>query len=431
MSSAKGGEQLHTRRKIMTRFRRGTVLIFLSLLALQSLTFGQSKEGVLLKYSYTGSGKPGVSGREFMAAMKHREVQKVLLDLATAPLSQVFLDEALKGTGVTPGDLQALGLIRTDGDRYLLAFSLYTRADLDKIRAVAEVEGKTLAAALLAHRSEIEEILTRDPLPGVDWRAVAYFVLGCASLDWDGLNLTVEKGYRTVPKEGTYLPEALQPGGGGSVRGLYWGSHSMHAPIAFTSFGDHYSQPRNALPDLLWYLDLNAPEPLKSHLIDAADALIRRRAGMMMLALRDSDKNRMQLAAAAGVTEEEAEKLLTLLAQLNYIRVVDDRYRAIIPVLTERDAPMVKQLRRIGHEVMVEWFAKHHEILCQKLGDLTPVRYGVLLSDGFYRVWHYVFGIANRELVTEGLFANPYDPGRSFKGFIPAVYQLDVVQGPL
>jgi len=212
MSSAKGGEQLHTRRKIMTRFRRGTVLIFLSLLALQSLTFGQSKEGVLLKYSYTGSGKPGVSGREFMAAMKHREVQKVLLDLATAPLSQVFLDEALKGTGVTPGDLQALGLIRTDGDRYLLAFSLYTRADLDKIRAVAEVEGKTLAAALLAHRSEIEEILTRDPLPGVDWRAVAYFVLGCASLDWDGLNLTVEKGYRTVPKEGTYLPEALQPG---------------------------------------------------------------------------------------------------------------------------------------------------------------------------------------------------------------------------
>lgn len=337
----------------MSRFFRGIALVFLSLVALQSPAFGQSQEEPLLNYSYSGSGKPGASGREFMDVMEHRKVQKVLLDVAAAPRSLAFFDRALKGTGVTLGGLEALGLVRRERERYVLAFSLYTRKDLDKIRAVAEVEGKTLAAALLTRRSEIEEILKSDPLPGVDWRAVAYFVLGCVSLDWDGLNLTAEKGYRTVPREGAYLPEARQPGGGGSIRGLYWGSHSMHDAIAVTSFGDHYAYPRYAFPDLLWRLDLDAPEPLKSHLTHVADALIRRHVGMMMLALRDSDKNREQLAAAAGVTEEEAEKLLALLVQLNYISLVDDRYRAIIPVLTERDAPMVKKLRRLGQEVMV------------------------------------------------------------------------------
>jgi hypothetical protein len=45
-------------------------------------------------------------------------------------------------------------------------------------------------------------------------------------------------------------------------------------------------------------------------------------------------------------------------------------------------------------------------------------------------VWHPLFGVANRELVAAGLFADPYDAKRTFKGFIPAAYQLDVVSDP-
>ena len=414
---------------------RAAVFILCALAALQCVVFGQSSDTPLLGYSYSGTGKSGVSGHEFSEVMAHHSVQKVLLEVAAVPRNQAFLDEALKGTGVTPEFLQTLRLIRREGDSYVLGFSLFTNADLDKIRAVAEVEGKSLAAAVLARRSEIQGILTRYVLPGVDWKEMAYFILGYASLDNDGLNLMKSKGYIAVPGKDTYIPSARQIGGGGSVRGLYWGSHSMHMEIALTSFGDHHSVPRHALPDLLWPLKeslqgMDAPETLKSDLADAAEALILRRAGMMMLALRDGDKTDKQLAEAAGLTDEETEKLLELLLHLYYVSKMDGRYRAIIPVLDERDAPMVKELRVLGREVMTKWLEERYKGLTDELSDLTPVSYGVPLSEDFYTVWHYLFGIANRELVAAGLFADPYAADRPFKGFIPAVYLLHVVQGP-
>jgi hypothetical protein len=419
----------------MSTYLRIFFLVFCFQAFLQNAVFGQSSETPLLDYSYSGTGKPGASGHEFLLVMAHHEVQKVLLEVAAEPRNLEFIEEELKGTGVTSEDLQTLRLIRREGDKYVLGFSLFTGADLDKIRAIAEVEGKSLATALLARRSEIQGILTHNPQAGVDWKARAFFILGCVSLDWDGLNLVREKGYLAVPEKGTYLPQAHQVGGGGSLRGLYWGSHNFHETIAVTSFGDHHSLPRHALPDLLLALkselrQMEAPESLKSKLVDAADALIRRRTGMMMLALRKSEKTSKQLAEASGITEVEARKLLELLLELNYVNTADGRYRAIIPVLDEDDALMVKELRRLGREVMVKWFDERYKALRQQLSDLTPVLYGVPLSEGFYWVWHYLFGIANRELVAAGLFADPYDASRVYKGFIPAVYLLHIVQGP-
>jgi hypothetical protein len=384
-------------------------------------------EPTILNYSCEGSAS---LCRDFRKALAYREVQKVLLDIAASPRTPEYIKAALKDTGVTAADLQALDLVRCDGDRFVLAFSLFTREDMDRIRAAAEIEGKSLAEALISKRTEIENALLLDSPPGVDPRANAYFILGCVSLDWDGLRLAREKGYLTVPGENSYLPQAIQPGGGGSCRALYWGSHNYHSSIAITSFGDHH-QARQALPDLLWRLEVDAPEAIKADLISVADALIRRHVGRMMIALRDADRSTAELAEAAGVTEKEAEKLISLLLRLNYISKIGSNYRAIIPVLTERDALMVKQLRQIGMKVMLEWFAEHYLSLSKKLAGLTPVRNGVPLSDGFYWVWHYIFGIANRELVTAGLFADPYDNEREFKGCIPAVYLFDVVTGPL
>ncbi len=415
---------------------RNFILVLCLLTCFQNVAFGQSSEIPLLEYSYSGAGKPGASSREFMLVMAHLEVQKVLLDVASEPRTAAFLEERLKGTGVALETLQTLRLIRREGDKYALAFSLLTNADLDKIRAVAEVEGKSLATALLARCSEIENILARNPQLGVDWKARAFIVLGCASLDWDGLDFVRKRGYLAVPEEGTYLPDAHQIGGGGSLRGIYWGSHSFHETIAVTSFGDHYSLPRNALPDIISSVAnllprLEAPESLKSRLVGAAGALIRRRAGLMMLSLREGEKTLEQLAGASGITDEETQKLVNFLLELNYIGAVDGRYRALIPVFNEHDEPMVKDLRHLGQEVMVKWFNEHYKALCQELSNLTPVRYEVPLAEGFYWVWHYIFGLANRELVTAGLFADPYDASRVFKGFIPTAYILDALKGSI
>lgn len=146
---------------------------------------------------------------------------------------------------------------------------------------------------------------------------------------------------------------------------LYWGSHSYHDPAAVTTFGDHYSLPRSGLPDVLWRLGVEAPEPVRSRVTHAAEGLVRRHAAALMLALRDGPKSASQLAAITGFGREDVQDVLDLLVALDYVTESGGTYGAVIPVLIA------------------------------------------------------------------GLFADPYDSGRRFPGFIPAVYRLDVVQGPL
>ncbi len=411
-----------------------TLSILLVLFACHNFATAQPKPTPLLEYSYSGGGKPGASGREFTATMAHPEVQRVLLDIAAEPRDRAWVEEALKGTGVKPELLQDLTLIRIQGDKCTLSFPLLTRSDFDKIRALAEVEGAAIAREILSRRSQIERILTSHPQPGVDWKEVAFFVVGCVSLDWDGLNLLEKKGCLADAEKGQLAPEANEVGGRGSVRALYWGSHNMHDSIAFTSFGDHDALPRNTLPDVLWTLgrslsEMDAPAPLKKVMVKAADELIRRRAGLMMLALRDGDKDAKELAAAASITESEAQAVLNFLRELHFVTFSGGRYRATVPVLTEADRALVKALRQLGRDVMTKWLQERYPELSRQLAVLSPVRDDVPLPRAFYWVWHYIFGTANRELVASGLFADPYDPARTFKGFIPAVYPLRVAQG--
>ena len=398
-----------------------------------------AEEEPLLHASYHGSREPDALGPQFMRAMERPLVQEALLAFSEGPQEAGVFAAALRGSDVTHSDLERLQLIRRYGDRYALDFWLSTREDLDRIRAVAEVEGKSLAAAVLGRRSEIEAILEHIPQPGADPETLAFFLVGCVSLDWDGLNLTAEKGYRTEPETGSYLPRARQPGGGGSRRGLYWGSHNMHMETALTTFGDHDAV-RYGFPDLLGRMDgtlggIETPEALKPRISDLVDSwhdALLQQVGSLMLHLREGDRTRDELAQAARLTEPEADALLGLLVELEYVREVsDDRFRAEIPVLTERDAAAVSDLRRLGRAIMERWLAERYDSLRQALADVTAVRQGVPLADNFYEIWHYLFAVANRTLVESGFLADPYAPDRKYKGYIPAVYRLSVVMGPL
>jgi hypothetical protein len=363
--------------------------------------------------------------------MEQRAVQTLLLEVAAAPRGRISLDAALESTDFTTDDLQTLGLISRDGDLYTLAFSLLTRRDMEQLREIAEDEGKVLAERFLEHRSELEAVLKADSGPPGDWHALAFFLVGCVSLDWDGLNLVEQRGYLAQPTDGAHLPTARQPEPRDAIRQLYWGSHNFHDTTAVTTFGDHFSLPRLGLPDLLWRLGVEAPEPMGAQLKNVASTLVRKHAGALMLQLREGGKALPELAGATGMTEADAQPILELLLALEYVSESDGVYQAVIPVLTERDRPMVGRLRLLGKRLMEEWLDDRYDALCDRLSELTPHRYGVPISHSFYWVWHYLFGVANRELVASGLLADPYDPERKFHGFIPAVYQLDVVQGPM
>jgi len=350
--------------------------------------------------------------------------------MAESPRSAEYIENAIKEIDVSLSSLLHLNLVRLDGSLYKLSFILYTREDMDRIRAVAEDMGKILAENILLNRSEIEELLKSDLPSEIDWRETAFFIIGCVSLDWDGLSISRKEGFLNQAGKGEYIPLAIQPGGGGSKRELYWGSHNYHSPIAITSFGDHASK-REILPDITWRLKVNAAEPLNSSLIDAASRLTRLGVGRIMITLRESDLSLSELSEKINLPERETESLIKLLQELDYIIQVDTTYRTKITVLTEQDRMKVNQLRQIGKSVIQNWYTDNYSDLYEELSEITPVKYGVSLADGFYWIWHYIFGIANRELVRNGLFADPYDPDRRFQGYIPAVYLYDVVTDPL
>jgi hypothetical protein len=302
---------------------------------------------------------------------------------------------------------------------------------------VSERDAGSFADAMLAHRGEIETALRGYDAPGVDRKAVAYFLLGCVSLDWDGLRLTGNRSYRKETEkrpDGEYVP-AAEESVERSLEGIYWGSHTgpPYGGVSFTSFGDH-SKERYGFPDLLWRLPNSVssgryPEELKPAIRSLiSDSLDRSAApiGRMMLALREGEKSTEELAQASQTKPEQAKRLLGVLATLDYVGEHEGRYRATVPVLTERDEAMIESLRRIGNQVMEGWLAANYGKMKSELQDLSFTRSGVAFEDGYTMIWHYVFGITNRKLVEAGLFADPYAPGRKFKGSIPAVYNLEL-----
>lgn len=425
----------------MTKSRRIPWLVFIGVGMLLPAACGrkpdtppQEQQRPLLQHSIVGSSSCDTKPCYF-EVMSRLPVQRFLLELAKGPAAQRAAEEMLGQSAGSIEDLLTLRLIRHDGERYVLNFALFTAADVRRVREVSARYAGSLVEALLARREELSTALRAYDAPGVDPKAVLYYLLGCASLDWDGLSLTAEKGYRKTTEErpdGSYVPAAEETGES-SLEKIYWGSHSSgYDGVTFTSFGDLHSLPRFMLPDILWRtpdLPSSYPDTLRAALRGVfAESLERGgdRMGRMMAALREGPRSAAELALAAGAGENEAGALLSVLIALDYIAEEGGQYRARVPVLTKRDEPMASRIRAIGRQAMDEWLAANYEGLRGDLEDLTFLRSGVPFSEGFTMIWHFVFGIANRNLVEAGLFADPYEEARRFKGAIPAVSALDL-----
>lgn len=89
-------------------------------------------------------------------AMAHREVQRLLLDIAESPRSSDYVDKALSGSGVTLSDMVASRSLRPEGGRYWLNFSLLTRSDQEIVRRPTDQYSQSLADAMLLRRAEID-----------------------------------------------------------------------------------------------------------------------------------------------------------------------------------------------------------------------------------------------------------------------------------
>jgi DNA-binding MarR family transcriptional regulator len=373
-------------------------------------------ESELLYYSITGWTNSTSPTENATYAMTHREVQRLLLDIAESPRKRDYVEKALAGSGVSLSDMVANGSLRLEGGRYWLNFSLLTRSDQEIIRRATDRYSQSLADAMLERRAEIESLLKLYDLQGVDPKEIAFAVLGCLSLDWDGLALSTAKGYRAVSpkrKSGEFYFMAEETGGL-SLKRIYWGSsNGGYAKYYFTTFGD--LSPRVGLSEI-------RRKGSKATQAMSGEEL-GKTVGAMMFALREGPSTSAALTKAAQTDVSKVEELLNGMESVGWVARQGEEYRARIPVLTQRDRPMVAGLLRIGHQVMESWLAANYEPFRSAVREITPVRQGVPYQQTFDQLWHYLFGIANQKLVEGGLFADPYAVGRKQQGYAVFLYE--------
>lgn len=381
----------------------------LTLFVLTARAVGQAapQEPNLLNYSITGSSDSSSPAENATYAMEDRRVQRLLLDIAKEPRAAEYVERGLQGTGISISDMVQNGSLRLEEGRYWLNFSLLTRADQEMLRGVIDKYSNSLASALLTRRAEIEKLLAAYDAPGVDRQEVAFVLIGCFALDWQGLSLTTKHGYRAEPpkrKSGEFFVMAEEVGGM-SPKEIYWGSNSnANGHYGFLTFGDHYSGRINLNP-----------------LVIEGDKI-----GPMMFALRESRQSASQLANAAHMEQDNAAVLLKRLEEIGWVDRVGTLYASRIPIFIQKDQEMAREVLKICDDVMASWLKENYPQIRKNLAGITPERQHVPYTQSFDQIWHYLFGITNRKLVRAGLLADPYAPGRARRGYVPAVYEVSI-----
>jgi hypothetical protein len=411
-------------------------LLRLLLLLVVPTSNALSQADRLLNYSIVGSASSDKSP-SYGKAIVRIEVQRLLLDLAASPRTVAYVDTALTSSPVSRADLEELRLTRREGDQCFLNFTLFTAADVKKVRAVSELYAPSLAAQFLSRRNEIDSLLRTYDAHGVDPKAVAFIVLGCASLDWGGLAVTAEEGYREATStrpDGEYVPYAEERTSMNYQR-IYWGSHNdQYGDVKLTSFGDHFS-PRRGFPDFFWSREKATPDSGLPTMLKAStpggrqvkEETAAQQLGSIMFALRDSDRSADELVRITQMSAADIDAWLRLLTGMEYVAETSGLYRATTPVFTKRDREMIRQLRNIGRGIMTSWLKENYSKIKVELSTTAPTRNGVPYEEGFTMIWHFLFGMANDQLVRAGLFADPYAQERTHRGYIPVVFDADAM----
>jgi len=183
-------------------------------------------------------------------------VQRLMLDATQHPLTQAEVERAVAGTPVSLSQLLQLELLRQEGQLYRLNYLLLTLADQKTMYRACARYGQSLADAYRAHQTEFDSLAKKYPNAALRPQLMFGLIAG-VSLDWRGLDLTTELGYRVQPprhaKGGDYLIHSSEAGADLDLTGLYLDSETAPgSKMSFSTFGDGASMPRlEGLPDVL------------------------------------------------------------------------------------------------------------------------------------------------------------------------------------
>jgi hypothetical protein len=254
-------------------------------------------------------------------------IQRLMLDATRHPLTREEVAAAIQGTPVTIDRLLELELLRRDDDRFRLNYLLLTSEDQQAIYAAGVHYGQSLADAFRAHKSEFDQILSRDPQVSLRPQLLFGLVAG-AALNWGGLHLATELGYRVQPVRhangDVYLVHSKERGEQLNLVGFYLDSETAPGPrIGFSTFGDGASMPRlQGLPDVFDGLD-SAVEDWKG--LPSVYAALRSEYLVLLLSAID-DAGQIMMAVATG---KDTDTLLSTSVSLS-----DDRRKSMLALLT-------------------------------------------------------------------------------------------------
>lgn len=204
----------------------------------------------------------------------------------------------------------------------------------------------------------------------------------------------------------------------------------------FVTFGDHDVEDRWGFPDLIWRVGSAisqfeaAPPPIGRYTSDAMLSYYRddvlQDIGRILLAARNGATTVGDIVKTSDVARDRAEKLWRLLVALQYFDRREDRYCLIVPMLGEQYEDMLDAALKLSNQIMVGWLDDNYDRVKADLGGLTAIRHGVPYEDLYTQIWHYTFGLVNRELVRTGFFQDPYDEARASQGFIPFAFLVSI-----
>ncbi len=314
----------------------------------------------------------GVTGQITASGLKDPQyllsfvpVQRLMLAAIGHPLMQAEIQTRLHGTPVSLNDLITVNLLRQDGTVYRLNYLLLTVQDQKTMYSIGERFGQSLGKAFQAHQAEFDQILRAYPNPNMRPQLLFDLVAG-AALNWGGLDLTTELGYRVEPPHhpngDVYFVHSEELGAKLDFKGLYLDSETAAgSTMSFSTFGDGNSR-LQGLPDVFDGVD-TATESWRS-LPEVYGALRSEYITYILVALDDAGQVMNAVAHGADTDTALANKVpipkdrraaaIRLLTAIGYLKISGERYSAGVPVLTENDKPMVDETLQLSRKIMAD-----------------------------------------------------------------------------
>ncbi len=326
-----------------------------------------------------------------------------------------------------------LEFLKEKGGKIYVDFTFLDEEDNEFLLKVCEDYAKDLVKEISSKTEFIEKTLSRYENKRVEKEKLAFFILGCYFLDWGSLEF-----FRRWDIADNLKP---QPGGneyilwgeiqkGDMLKEIYWGGHQLpDTDQIFHTFGDHHPDTkRTTLPDILHHFsdfDFPGGDEYRSLLFDKRKELTFE-FGKIIDEIGKEGIHKEEIEKKELV--EELDKYISFLKEIKYIEEENGTYHLTIPYFTEENTEMISDCIEPFIPVLKDWLDENLGSLKEELKETRPMKNGVPFDELFIQVWHFIFGLTNKNLAREGIIYDTYSDRSDHKGYLPAVAEKKVLE---